>query len=54
MLRMHIKRKKKKDILVEEISIIHQQFFADNTFSCEYLICTLIAFSVWGEKRVRS
>lgn len=49
VLWLHIKRKK-KDVLVEDISIIHQQFFADNTFSCEYLICTLIAFSRVGRE----
>lgn len=36
---------------MEEISIIHQQFFADNTFIYDYHICTVMAFSVWGEKR---
>lgn len=40
-----------KDILVEEISITHQQFFTGNTFSCEYVNILFVPSPVWGEKR---
>ena len=44
-------KEKKGNVLVEEISIIHQ-FFADNTINCEHCICILTAFSVQGGKGI--